>query len=175
MFPMLSKLISLAMCLMLAISPVTAAAAGGDVARVNGIAFSSIQAALDAAQSGESEAERTVVLLKDIDLGASITEISKGDVILDLNGKTLSGESHGIVTLNGTAKLTICDNGGGTGRMESTGTTGGAVIDIEGASCQLVIEGGTYLAPEANVSAISCAENTAEITIVGGSVRGIGC
>jgi hypothetical protein len=172
---MLSKLISFFMCLLLAVSPVAAAAAGGDVASVNGVSYPSLQPRSARAQAGESEAERTVVLQKGIDLGEGLAEIAGGNVILDLNGMTLSGGAESVVSLSGTAGLTIRDSGDGTGRLMATEAVGGSAVSLGGADCTLVVEGGTLLAAKPDACAIDCAQRGTCVTVVGGSVRGITC
>ena len=109
----LSILLTLAMVLTLL--PVSAMAADGDVAEVDGTGYSALVNAINAAGTG-----KTVKLLADIN---GRTEIQAGkDIVLDLNGKTMS---HTGTTLYNSGTLVVKDSSAGkTGKIVSTGNVG---------------------------------------------------
>ena len=80
---------------------------GAYVAEVNGVKYDSLQAAINAAQNGD-----TIMLLADIALATGI--VNTKNITLDLNGKTITGTdnatgSFGLITNK--AQLTITGNG----------------------------------------------------------------
>ena len=77
--------------------------AGAYVAAIGAIGYETLEAALAAAQAGE-----TVTLLADITL-ASKQSISK-ELTLDLNGKTLTGTAYQTLSLGSGANVTIQDS-----------------------------------------------------------------
>ena len=81
------------------------------VAKIGDVEYASIQAAIDAAEAGD-----TVILLNDVELTEGIIVAADKVVTLDLNGKTISRNTEAAVgtaavTNNGT--LTIQDSGTG--------------------------------------------------------------
>lgn len=142
------------------------------VAEVNGTAYESLQAAVDAA------AEGAIVTLK-ADVAEDITIATGKNIVLDLNGKTLTNTNKGKATLQvqGTVNVKNGNIIGGTSyynitvgkEAEKTGTatlenvtatagnTGSSMIDNWGT---LTIESGTYTGglnvvksePEANLT-----------------------
>ena len=86
------------------------------VAEINGIYYKSLQAAFNAAQTGD-----TVALVTDVELDATLTVAAGKTIVLELNGKKLSGVSSAAaasaVILN-KGSLTILDSIG-NGRITS--------------------------------------------------------
>lgn len=84
--------------------------AEGTVAEVGGVGYTSLDAALKAATSGD-----TVYLLKDVTENEIIA--AGKNITLDLNGNTINGsvENKGTVTITGNGKI--------TGNISSSGTT----------------------------------------------------
>ena len=109
------------------------------VASIGEVQYPSLQAAINAAQNGD-----TVTLLQDINLAETITVNNGEAVILDLNGKTISGacnagQAHMFMVEN-TAELTIKDSST-NGKITYAGNNStGWIVDVEGA---LVLESGT--------------------------------
>ena len=81
---------------------------------INGIGYPTLQAAVDDVADGQ-----TITLLDDIALGniVTIAEGSSESFTLDLNGKTITSNSDGVIEHKGSGTLTITDcssEGGGT-------------------------------------------------------------
>ena len=145
----------------------------GSVAQVGFKAFNTLQAAVDAAQDGE-----TVTLLADATEDVAISK----SITLDLGGKTLTNTNAGKATISVTSGTVTVKNGnvvGGTGyyNIEVTkgsnanltladvtataGNTGSSMIDNWGT---LTIESGTYTGGLDVVKS----EPSAKLTITGG-------
>lgn len=124
----LTILLSIAMILML--TPMTAMAATGDVAKVGEAGFETLQEAIN-----NSEGE-TVTLLQDT---KEDIVISSGSVTLDLNGKTLTADAKDAIEVKIDAELTVVDNAGG-GKVMANGTGYAAVLN----SGKVTLSGGTY-------------------------------
>ena len=110
----------LALALVLTMLPMTALAAEGDVAEVNGQGYSTLQSAIDAAQNGG-----TVKLLENVT--ESVTIPADATITLDLNGKTLvnSAVAQGSTVPDGERKHTITNNG----TLTIEDSVGGGVVD----------------------------------------------
>ena len=130
----------LALAMVLTVLPMTALAAEGNVAEVNGQGYSTLQAAINAVQTAG-----TVKLLENVT--ESVTIPAGATITLDLNGKTLvnsavaqdntvpDGERKHTITNNGT--LTIEDSvGGGVVNNVSHGRAAiynnGTIAEIKG-------------------------------------------
>ena len=90
-----------------------------DVAEVNGVGYTTLQAALNAGG--------TVTLLDNITLTEGVTVAAGSTVTLDLNGKTISGtdtteKNFGLINIDPGATLTISDSVG-TGVITLSATT----------------------------------------------------
>lgn len=145
----------------------------GSVAQVGFEAFNTLQAAIDAAQDGE-----TVTLLADTSEDATVA--AGKNITLDLGGKTLTNTNAGKATLTiagdatatvksgsvvgGTSFYTIQNNG--TATLEdvtaTAGNTGSAMIDNYGT---LTVASGTYTGGLDTVKN----EPNAKLTITGGA------
>ena len=110
----------LALAMVLTMLPMTALAAEGDVAKVNGQGYSTLQSAIDAAQNGG-----TVKLLENVT--ESVTIPADATITLDLNGKTLvnSAVAQGSTVPDGERKHTITNNG----TLTIEDSVGGGVVD----------------------------------------------
>ena len=136
----------LALALVLTMLPMTALAADGDVAEVNGQGYSTLQAAIGAANSGD-----TVRLLTDVETkNGSDTKLARivisKPITLDLNDKKIiSPDDMGNNNTNFAALYVAADttiNATAAGGID-TGTNGGYGINvIDGAT--LTVNGGTY-------------------------------
>ena len=129
----------LALAMVLTMLPMTALAAEGNVAEVNGQGYSTLQAAINAVQTAG-----TVKLLENVT--ESVTIPAGATITLDLNGKTLvnsavaqdntvpDGERKHTITNNGT--LTIEDSVGGVVDNVSHGRAAiynnGTIAEIKG-------------------------------------------
>ena len=105
---------------------------------VEGEVYPSLQAAIDAAQAGE-----TVKLVKDIDLGdGKIIIAADKDMTLDLSGHTITA-SDTPYPINNAGILRLCDNSGAERLGEIVGSGGKtyAVIRTAGENASLRIEG----------------------------------
>lgn len=125
---LLTILLSIAMILML--TPMTAMAATGDVAKVGETGFETLQSAIEHS-NGE-----TVTLLQDT---KEDIVISSGSVTLDLNGKTLTADAKDAIEVKIDAELTVVDIAGG-GKVMANGTGYAAVLN----SGKVTLSGGTY-------------------------------
>ena len=133
--------ILLALCMVLAVLPVSALAAEGDEAAVNGTSYGTVQAAIDAAQNGE-----TVTLLKSVQPATTI-RVSGKNITLNLDEFTIDGgDKEVIYVLNG-ATLTI-----ESGVNGSITTTSAVAVRNLGT---LVVESGTITAAWYSVFASS--------------------
>ena len=131
---------------------------GVPVAQIGGNVFTSLQAAIDAAQAGD-----TVTLLSDVEQNSQLN-IDKS-ITLDLNGKTIKntediwkddGSSVAILSIKGGAAVTITGNGTITAKENDCYTIN--VVDGD-----LTIENGTFVG---NISVVQVQKGS--LTINGG-------
>ena len=110
----------LALALVLTMLPMTALAAEGNVAEVNGQGYSTLQAAINAVQTAG-----TVKLLENVT--ESVTIPAGATITLDLNGKTLvnSAVAQDNTVPDGERKHTITNNG----TLTIEDSVGGGVVD----------------------------------------------
>ena len=110
----------LALALVLTMLPMTALAAEGNVAEVNGQGYSTLQAAINAVQT-----VGTVKLLENVT--ESVTIPAGATITLDLNGKTLvnSAVAQDNTVPDGERKHTITNNG----TLTIEDSVGGGVVD----------------------------------------------
>jgi len=147
------------------------------VAEVNGVKYETLQAAIDAAQDGE-----TIVLLDNINIAEAAIQILGGKyntlfrvtgktVTIDMNNKVISGEYTGEAMLVGVfsteenGHLTLTGNG--TIDVTATTTVYGLIVCYEG-TASITIENGTYTLDKAGDSLIYTGGNE-NITINGGT------
>ena len=110
----------LALAMVLTMLPMTALAADGNVAEVNGQGYSTLQAAINAVQTAG-----TVKLLENVT--ESVTIPAGATITLDLNGKTLvnSAVAQENTVPDGERKHTITNNG----TLTIEDSVGGGVVD----------------------------------------------
>lgn len=101
-----------------------------DVAKVGSDYYMDIQDAINAAAAGS-----TVTMLKDINV-ANAVQVAK-NLIIDMNGKTLTSAGDGFEVTSGT--LTITGNG-----TVVAGTEGGSWVAVWANGGNAIIENGTY-------------------------------
>ena len=131
------------------------------VAQVDSNQYTSLKAALEAAQNGQ-----TVILLSDATVNERIDIY--GSITLDMEGHTItyeasSGTSSGIICLWDTAKLTITGNGHFTFKESYLNGPNSNIIDTYKDS-ELVIENGTF---HAGITCVQAAGNS-KVVINGG-------
>lgn len=131
------------------------------VAQVDSNQYTSLKAALEAAQNGQ-----TVILLSDATVNERIDIY--GSITLDMEGHTItyeasSGTSSGIICLWDTAKLTITGNGHFTFKESYLNGPNSNIIDTYEDS-ELVIENGTF---HAGITCVQAAGNS-KVVINGG-------
>ena len=131
------------------------------VAQVDSNQYTSLKAALEAAQNGQ-----TVMLLSDAAVNERIDIY--GSITLDMKGHTItyeasSGTSSGIICLWDTAKLTITGNGHFTFEESYLNGPNSNIIDTYKDS-ELVIENGTF---HAGITCVQAAGNS-KVVINGG-------
>ena len=132
-----------------------------DVAEIDGKGYPLLQTAIDAVTEGQ-----TIKLLRDITIQGAV-KILNGtpSFTLDLNGKTLDGDSQAAIEQNSTSMLTIIDSSGNdSGRV----TTAGYSTVIHMRSGNLEIKGGTVATP-VNSTAIHISSKCS-VTVSGGMV-----
>ncbi len=121
----------------------------------NKMSYATLASALAAAQAGE-----TVTLLADVESVSVTTVVAGKDIVLDLNGKTLTSTANNDITNNGitieaTAKLTVKDSLTG-GKVVATGKNSNA-IENKGT---LVIESGSFEAVYGAIRALGGSTTT---------------
>ena len=136
---------------------------GVPVAQVGGTVFTSLQAAIDAAQDGD-----TVQLLADAVVDDTVIVQDKGAITLDLNGKTISNtkeiwnedvKNWSLISVRGNSDLTITGNGAVDALANDS-----YAIDLQDAASKCTIENGTFTG---NISAVYIYDGT--LTINGGT------
>lgn len=88
----------------------------------------------------------TITLLSDIDLGTDEIHIVDCDIILELNGKTLSSTSDEVIYLHRGGKMLIKDSVG-SGTIKNTGNNSFAIVNFG----ELTIESGTFIGKKSGV------------------------
>ena len=100
------------------------------IVEVNGKKYASLDAAIVAANSGD-----TIALIADVTVKATITVAGK-DLVLDLNGKSISGDVDPAISVSAGAKLTIKDSVGNgtitTSKFNASCIINAGVLNIEG-------------------------------------------
>ena len=112
--------------------------------------FATLADAIAAAQAGE-----TVTLLADVESVSVTTVVAGKDIVLDLNGKTLTSTANNGITIEATAKLTVKDSLTG-GKVVATGKYSNA-IENKGT---LVIESGSFEAVYGAIRALGGSTTT---------------
>lgn len=121
------------------------------VTNAKGVAnFATLADAIAAAQAGE-----TVTLLADVESVSVTTVVAGKDIVLDLNGKTLTSTANNGITIEATAKLTVKDSLTG-GKVVATGKYSNA-IENKGT---LVIESGSFEAVYGAIRALGGSTTT---------------
>ena len=142
-----------------------------DVAEIDGKGYPLLQTAIDAVTEGQ-----TIKLLRDITIQGAVKILnSTPSFTLDLNGKTLDGDSQAAIEQNSTGTLTIIDSSGNdSGKVTAAGysTIGyyalGYPTVIYMRSGNLEIKGGTVATP-VNSTAIHISSKCS-VTVSGGTV-----
>lgn len=136
---------------------------GVPVAQIGGTVFTSLQAAINAAQAGD-----TVQLIADAVVDATVVVQDKGAITLDLNGKTISNTKEiwngginnwSLVSVRGNSDLTITGNGAVDALANDS-----YAIDLQDAASKCTIENGAFTG---NVSAVYVFDGS--LTINGGT------
>lgn len=112
--------------------------------------FATLAEAIVAAKDGE-----TVTLLADVESVSVTTVVAGKDIVLDLNGKTLTSTANNGITIEATAKLTVKDSLTG-GKVVATGKYSNA-IENKGT---LVIESGSFEAVYGAIRALGGSTTT---------------
>lgn len=121
------------------------------VTNAKGVAnFATLAEAIAAVQAGE-----TVTLLADVESVSVTTVVAGKDIVLDLNGKTLTSTANNGITIEATAKLTVKDSLTG-GKVVATGKYSNA-IENKGT---LVIESGSFEAVYGAIRALGGSTTT---------------
>ena len=112
--------------------------------------FATLADAIAAADAGA-----TVTLLADVESVSVTTVVAGKDIVLDLNGKTLTSTANNGITIEATAKLTVKDSLTG-GKVVATGKYSNA-IENKGT---LVIESGSFEAVYGAIRALGGSTTT---------------
>ena len=112
--------------------------------------FATLAEAIAAADAGA-----TVTLLADVESVSVTTVVAGKDIVLDLNGKTLTSTANNGITIEATAKLTVKDSLTG-GKVVATGKYSNA-IENKGT---LVIENGSFEAVYGAIRALGGSTTT---------------
>ncbi len=116
------------------------AADTGPVAMIGDNSYDTLEGAINASTAGQ-----TIKIMKNVDIQSGIS-VSNSDVIIDLNGKTISGicgsSQAYIFMVNNGAQLTIKDSSdSSTGKITYAGNNStGWIVDVEG---ELILDSGT--------------------------------
>ena len=145
----------LTLLMLLGALAMTTAADGGNVAEVNGTQYATLQAAVDAAQDGD-----TVTLLADTSEDVVINK----SITLNLGGNTLTNKSAGKATISVTGGTVTVKNGAVQG-----GTSYYNIEVTEGSNANLTLEGVTATAGNTDSSMI---DNWGTMTITSGTYSG---
>ena len=139
------------------------------VAQVDGAQYETLEAAIAAAQDGQ-----TVTLLAEVNLTSAQT-ISK-QLTIELNGKTISSTAYQTIKLNSGADLTVKDSAGG-GKIANnySGNAYPRTVYLNGAGAALTLESGTIesnpnLTSLQSVAISSENKRACTVNIKGGSV-----
>ena len=133
------------------------------VAQIGSKAYASLQAAIDAAQTGD-----TVKLIADAVVDATVVVQDKGAITLDLNSKTISNTKEiwndavdhwSLVSVRGNSDLTITGNGAIDALVNDS-----YAIDLYDAASKCTIENGAFTG---NISAVYVFDGS--LTINGGT------
>ena len=155
------KLLALLMALVMTLSlmPVTAFAEGGNVAKIGSNEYETLQAAIAAANDGD-----TVTLINDaIGIGSDGIQVPT-NLTLDLNGHTISNGDDMIMAVSSGKNLVIKDETG-EGKIISAYNNDGAFLVNPGSS--IVLEGGTVINEEGSPFGTT---SNASVVINGGKV-----
>ena len=129
------------------------------VAQIGEKGYATLQAAIDAAQAGQ-----TVTVLDDIELTATINVSADKTITLDLNGKTIDGTGKVRIAIMSYGNLTIKDSVGNGVVKAGIGTAGNCVN----------ICGGVFTLESGNIyslnNGILIDEQAATVNITGGTV-----
>ena len=133
------------------------------VAQVGNTQYTTLEAAFGAAKDGD-----TITLINDAILSTTIYVHCDGDIIFDMNGKTVSlGATEtdgGTIIFSGNSNVTI--SGNGTVDFNDsylTGNSSGRMFEVE-QNATLTIENGTF---EAGLTCV-LADHNATVNIMGG-------
>lgn len=133
------------------------------VAQVGNTQYTTLEAAFGAAEDGD-----TITLINDAILSTTIYVHCDGDIIFDMNGKTVSlGATEtdgGTIIFSGNSNVTI--SGNGTVDFNDsylTGNSSGRMFEVE-QNATLTIENGTF---EAGLTCV-LADHNATVNIMGG-------
>ena len=136
---------------------------GAPVAQIGDTVFTSLQAAIDAAQDGD-----TVQLIADAVVDATVVVQDKGAITLNLNGKTISNTKEiwneavynwSLISVRGNSDLTITGNGAVDALADDS-----YAIDLYDAASKCTIESGAFTG---NISAVYVYDGS--LTINGGT------
>ena len=151
----------------------TASDFAAPVAKIGEVEYKTLQAAIDAAQAGE-----TITVLRDITLTEGVTVAADDEITLNLNGMTISQEkectasyqmiqNNGSLTITGDGKISFKDTSAG----DSSFGWGSYTINNRGT---LVVENGTieHLGEQAFATHMICAiqQGAGSTTINGGLI-----
>ena len=104
--------------------------AGKYVAQIGSTKYETLDAAIAAANAGD-----TIALIADVTVSATITVAGK-ELVLDLNGKSISGDVDPAISVSAGAKLTIKDSVGNgtitTSKFNASCIINAGVLNIEG-------------------------------------------
>lgn len=125
----------------------------GPVAKIGDVNFNTLQAAIDAAQAGE-----TITVLRDVTLTEGVTVAADDEITLNLNGKnvTYTSDVAGEAMITNNGNLTISGEGSivytYTGEADATYSKGNYTISNRGT---LMVESGTIENATAKMSHVS--------------------
>lgn len=99
------------------------------VAKVGEVEYTALQEAVSAAQAGE-----TMTMLADTTITAPVAVAAGQSIVLDLNGKSISGSLDTAFTIDAGAALTVNDSGSGgsvsTDKINSNGIQNGGTLVV---------------------------------------------
>lgn len=170
------KMLIALICMATLLTAVGASAlSNSPIASVGGETYTTLQEAVDAAARGETEADRVITLLKDVDLKDGTVAVTACDITLNLNGFAISGTAEVLIILKDGARLVVEDAESGQGTIMSAFSGAGCAIRIEDARSTLVVNSGTIDRIETSAEGGVAVRGAAGSVVIvnGGSVGGI--
>ena len=147
------------------------------VAQIGETKYTSLAAAVEAVPENGAEAT-TIKMIADVELDATVTIPANKNVVLDLNGKTVSGAISGAPVIRNNGTLAIADSGN-AGTIANTLDDSSTSVKLSGAVNNygtLTLNGGSYSTSVGGSYVIYTGEGATTVndcTVTGGAMKGV--